>query len=229
MTMIAIGGVISAGLFVGSGVVAKAAGPAVTLSFLLTGSLVALIMHMLGELAPSMPVVGSFYEYARLAFEDRPAVSRFLGFMSGWMYWYFWVVVVTLEAIAGARLINFWLPDLAPWAISLTLLVLMTLLNLFSVKSFGEFEFWFASIKVVAIIVFLGLGALFLTGMLPDTAPSLGHFFSAGGFMLNGWASVLSGAVAATAFYSGAEIVTIAAAERAYPAKAVARDELGHL
>jgi GABA permease len=223
MTMIAIGGVIGAGLFVGSGVVAKAAGPAVIISFLLTGSLVVLIMRMLGELASSLPVVGSFYEYARLAFEDRPKVSRFLGFMSGWMYWYFWVVVVALEAIAGAKLINFWLPDVAPWSISLTLLVLMTVLNLFSVKSFGECEFWFASIKVVAIIVFLFLGTLFLTGMLPHTVPSFGHLLTHGGFLPNGWTPVLSGAVAATAFYSGAEIVTIAAAETADPAKAVAR------
>lgn len=223
MTMIAIGGVIGAGLFVGSGVVAKAAGPAVILSFLLTGALVVLIMRMLGELASSLPVVGSFYEYARLAFEDRPKVAQFLGFMSGWMYWYFWVVVVALEAIAGAKLVNFWLPELAPWAVSLGLLVLMTFLNLFSVKTFGECEFWFASIKVAAIVVFLLLGGLFLGGMLPNAQAGLGHFLSHGGFAPNGWMPVLSGAVAATAFYSGAEIVTIAAAETADPAKAVAR------
>jgi GABA permease len=223
MTMIAIGGVIGAGLFVGSGVVAKAAGPAVILSFLLTGALVVLIMRMLGELASSLPVVGSFYEYARLAFEDRPRVAQFLGFMSGWMYWYFWVVVVALEAIAGAKLVNFWLPELAPWAVSLGLLVLMTFLNLFSVKTFGECEFWFASIKVAAIVVFLLLGGLFLGGMLPNAQAGLGHFLSHGGFAPNGWMPVLSGAVAATAFYSGAEIVTIAAAETADPAKAVAR------
>jgi GABA permease len=223
MTMIAIGGVIGAGLFVGSGVVAKAAGPAVILSFLLTGALVVLIMRMLGELASSLPVVGSFYEYARLAFEDRPKVAQFLGFMSGWMYWYFWVVVVALEAIAGAKLVNFWLPELAPWAVSLGLLVLMTFLNLFSVKTFGECEFWFASIKVAAIVLFLLLGGLFLGGMLPNAQAGLGHFLSHGGFAPNGWMPVLSGAVAATAFYSGAEIVTIAAAETADPAKAVAR------
>jgi len=123
MSMIAIGGVIGAGLFVGSGVIAKAAGPAAILSFLLTGGLVVLIMRMLGELASSLPVVGSFYEYARLAFDDKPKVSKFLGFMSGWMYWYFWVVVVALEAIAGAKLVNFWLPDVPSWAISLVLLV----------------------------------------------------------------------------------------------------------
>ena len=121
MSMIAIGGVIGAGLFVGSGVIAKAAGPAAILSFLLTGGLVVLIMRMLGELASSLPVVGSFYEYARLAFDDKPKVSKFLGFMSGWMYWYFWVVVVALEAIAGAKLVNFWLPDVPSWSISLVL------------------------------------------------------------------------------------------------------------
>lgn len=200
MSMIAIGGVIGAGLFVGSGVIAKAAGPAAILSFLLTGGLVVLIMRMLGELASSLPVVGSFYEYARLAFDDKPKVSKFLGFMSGWMYWYFWVVVVALEAIAGAKLVNFWLPDVPSWSISLVLLVSMTILNLFSVKAFGEFEFWFASIKVVAIIVFLFVGALFITGSLPNSIPTLGFLTSNGGFMPHGWGPVLSGAVAATAF-----------------------------
>ncbi|NHQ94326.1 amino acid permease [Janthinobacterium lividum] len=223
MSMIAIGGVIGAGLFVGSGVIAKAAGPAAILSFLLTGGLVVLIMRMLGELASSLPVVGSFYEYARLAFDDKPKVAKFLGFMSGWMYWYFWVVVVALEAIAGAKLVNFWLPDVPSWSISLVLLVSMTILNLFSVKAFGEFEFWFASIKVVAIIVFLFVGALFITGSLPNSIPTLGFLTSHGGFMPHGWGPVLSGAVAATAFYSGAEIVTIAAAETSDPAKAIAR------
>ena len=89
MTMIALGGVIGAGLFVGSGVVIKSAGPAAVLSFVITGLLVVLVMRMLGEMAVALPAVGSFYEYARLAFADRPRAGELAGFLSGWMYWYF--------------------------------------------------------------------------------------------------------------------------------------------
>ena len=89
MTMIALGGVIGAGLFVGSGVVIKSAGPAAVISFLITGLLVLLVMRMLGEMACSM-TGGSFYEYAREAWIDKPAVGQLAGFLTGWMYWYFW-------------------------------------------------------------------------------------------------------------------------------------------
>lgn len=223
MSMIALGGVIGAGLFVGSGVVVHAAGPAAVLSFLITGALVVLVMRMLGEMACAMPAVGSFYEYARLAWNDKPVGGELAGFLTGWMYWYFWVIVVAVEAVAGANLIQFWLPDIPAWAISLVLLVVLTLTNLVSVASYGEFEFWFASIKVAAIVVFLFLGGLFVFGMWPGAVASTGHLLSHGGFMPNGIGPVMSGAVAATGFYFGAEIVTIAAAEAAEPQQAVAR------
>ncbi|VVE31683.1 amino acid permease [Pandoraea commovens] len=223
MSMIALGGVIGAGLFVGSGVVVHAAGPAAVLSFLITGVLVVLVMRMLGEMACAMPAVGSFYEYARLAWNDKPVGGELAGFLTGWMYWYFWVIVVAVEAVAGANLIQFWLPDIPAWAISLVLLVVLTLTNLVSVASYGEFEFWFASIKVAAIVVFLFLGGLFVFGMWPGAVASTGHLLSHGGFMPNGIGPVMSGAVAATGFYFGAEIVTIAAAEAAEPQQAVAR------
>ncbi len=223
VTMIALGGVIGAGLFVGSGVVIKAAGPAAVLSFVITGLLVVLVMRMLGEMAVALPAVGSFYEYARLAFSDRPRLGELAGFLTGWMYWYFWVIVVAMEAVAGAGLVRFWLPDEPPWLISLALLVLLTLTNLFSVRSYGEFEFWFASIKVAAIGVFLMLAGLYVLGLWPGVAPSVANLTVHGGFAPNGMLPILTGAVAATGFYFGAEIVTIAAAEAAEPAKAVAQ------
>jgi GABA permease len=222
MTMIALGGVIGAGLFVGSGVVIKSAGPAAVLSFVITGLLVVLVMRMLGEMAAALPAVGSFYEYARLAFDDRPRLGELAGFLSGWMYWYFWVIVVALEAVAGAGLVRFWLPDAPPWLISLCLLLLLTLSNLFSVRSFGEFEFWFASIKVAAIVLFLVLAGSYVLGLWPGVAPGLSHLVADGGFAPNGALPVLTGAVAATGFYFGAELVSVAAAEAAEPAKAVA-------
>src|ERR1700691_5740771 len=137
MTMIALGGVIGAGLFVGSGVVIKAAGPAAVVAFVIAGLLVVLVMRMLGEMAVALPAVGSFYEYARLAWSDRPRVGELAGFLTGWMYWYFWVIVVALEAVAGAGLIRFWLPQEPAWLVSLVLLVALTLTNILSVKSFG--------------------------------------------------------------------------------------------
>src|SRR5271154_3683975 len=215
MTMIALGGVIGAGLFVGSGVVIKAAGPAAIVSFVITGLLVVLVMRMLGEMAVALPAVGSFYEYARLAWSDRPRVGELAGFLTGWMYWYFWVIVVALEAVAGAGLVQFWLPDQPAWLISLALLVILTLTNLISVRSYGEFEFWFASIKVAAIVVFLMLAGVYVLGLWPGVAPSIAHLTAHGGFAPNGMLPILTGAVAATGFYFGAEIVSIAAAETA--------------
>ena len=226
MTMIALGGVIGAGLFVGSGVVIRQTGPAAVLSFLITGGLVVLVMRMLGEMACAMPAVGSFYEYARLAFGGKRGPGKLAGFVTGWMYWYFWVIVVAVEAVAGAKLVQFWLPDAPAWAISLVLLVMLTATNLISVGSYGEFEFWFASIKVAAIIVFLFLGGLYVLGLWPasmHTTAVLPTLLSHGGLMPKGIGPVLSGAVAATGFYFGAEIVTIAAAEAHEPAKAVAK------
>ncbi|CAB3967742.1 GABA permease [Burkholderia cenocepacia] len=226
MTMIALGGVIGAGLFVGSGVVIQQTGPAAILSFLITGGLVVLVMRMLGEMACAMPAVGSFYEYARLAFGNWRGPGKMAGFLTGWMYWYFWVIVVALEAVAGAKLIQFWLPDTPAWIISLALLVVLTLTNLISVGSYGEFEFWFSSIKVGAIMVFLFLGGLYVLGLWPasmHTTAVLPTLLGHGGFMPLGIGPVMSGAVAATGFYFGAEIVTIAAAEAKEPAKAVAK------
>jgi len=221
--MIALGGVIGAGLFVGSGVVIKAAGPAAVVAFVITGLLVVLVMRMLGEMAVALPAVGSFYEYARLAFSDRPRLGELAGFLTGWMYWYFWVIVVALEAVAGAGLVRFWLPDEPTWAISLALLLLLTVTNLVSVRSFGEFEFWFASIKVAAIVVFLMLASVYVMGLWPGVAPSVANLTAHGGFAPNGILPVMTGAVAVTGFYFGVELVTIAAAEAAEPAQAVAR------
>lgn len=217
MTLIALGGVIGAGLFIGSGVLINETGPAVIISFLLAGILAILVMRMLGEMAAAKPAVGSFYEYARTALGDRA------GFAIGWMYWYFWVIVVAVEAVAGAALIQHWLPDIPLWVLSLSLMVLLTLTNLGSVKSYGEFEYWFSSIKVAAIVVFIVLGLSFVLGMWPDQSADATNLFSHGGFTPHGWLPVLAAVVPAVAFFTGAEIATIAAAESKEPRKAVAR------
>src|SRR4051794_963205 len=161
LTMIAMGGVIGAGLFVGSGVVIGEAGPGAFLSYLITGIVIVLVMRMLGEMATANPSTGSFADYA------RQAIGGWAGFSVGWLYWYFWVIVIGFEAVAGAKVIQYWLPSVPLWLMSLVLMTLMTATNLFSVSSFGEFEFWFAGIKVAAIVVFLVLGGLFVFGAWP--------------------------------------------------------------
>ena len=216
MQMIALGGVIGAGLFVGSGVVIGAAGPAAVISFALTGVLVVLVMRMLGEMAVAYPAVGGFYEYNRLA------LGELAGFLTGWMYWYFWVIVVALESVAGAKILGTWWPSLAPWQYTLGLVSTFTVVNLLSVRSYGEAEFWFASIKVAAIVAFLCAGTAFALGAWPGAHGGISQLTAHGGFMPNGIVPVLTGAVAATGFYFGAEIVTIAAAESVEPERAVA-------
>jgi GABA permease len=217
MTMIALGGVIGAGLFVGSREVISSAGPAAIVSFLITGVLVIFIMRMLGEMAVAQPAVGSFYEYSRLS------LGNLAGFVSGWMYWYFWLIVVAVEVVAGGELLQYWLPGVPSWVFTLALMVTFTITNLLSVRSYGEFEFWFASIKVAAIVVFLFLGTLFVLGLWPDTYLSFSNLTANGGFAPNGTGTILTGAVAATGFYFGAEIVSIAAAESREPERAVAK------
>jgi GABA permease len=219
MQMIALGGVIGAGLFVGSGVVVQATGPAAVISFAITGALVVLVMRMLGELSAAFPAAGGFYEYNRMALGDLA------GFMTGWLYWYYWVIVVALEAVAGARLLNYWFPLAPPWTFTLGLVASFTLLNLLSVRSWGEAEYWFASIKVAAITVFLCLGIAFIAGVVPGGG-GLANLTSHGGFMPKGIIPVLTGAVAATGFYFGAELVTVAAGESAESEEVVAKATL---
>ena len=216
LTMIAIGGVIGAGLFVGSGVVIKDTGPGAFITYALAGVLIIMVMRMLAEMAVANPSTGSFADYA------RNALGNWAGFSVGWLYWYFWVIVVGFEAIAGAKIIQFWV-DIPIWLSSFVLLVLMTATNLFSVSSFGEFEFWFAGIKVAAIVVFLGLGSLFVLGLWPNKSLDFSNLWSHGGFFPLGVMAITVGVVTVIFSMVGAEIATIAAAESSDPEKAVAK------
>ncbi|SDU09092.1 gamma-aminobutyrate:proton symporter, AAT family [Amycolatopsis keratiniphila] len=217
MNLIALGGVIGAGLFVGSGVVIQSAGPAAVVSFLIAGLITVLIMRMLAEMTIAKPALGSFYVYAREALGNRA------GFAVGWMYWYFFVIVVAVEAVAGGRILQLWVPDVPLWVLSLGLLVILTGTNMVSARSYGEFEYWFSSIKVVAIVVFLVVGALYLFGFWPGANGGLTNLVSHGGFAPLGIGAVLAAVVPCIGFYTGAEIVTIAAAESAEPKKAIAK------
>ncbi|GAA2645237.1 amino acid permease [Streptomyces lunalinharesii] len=214
--LIALGGVIGAGLFVGSGVVVRSAGPAAVVSFLAAGGLTVLIMRMLAEMTVARPALGSFYAHVRETLGHRA------GFAVGWLYWYFFVIVVAVEAVAGGRIIRLWLPGAPLWAVSLVLMALLTATNMVSARSYGEFEYWFSSIKVVAIVVFLFLGALYLCGLWPGSTGGLALLTAHGGFAPQGVGAVLAAVVPCVGFFTGAEIVTIAAAESVEPERAVA-------
>src|SRR6202167_4987595 len=216
LNMIALGGVIGAGLFVGSGVIIGETGPGAFITYALCGVRVVLVMRMLGEMATANPSTGSFADYA------RQALGGWAGFSVGWLYWYFWVVVVGFEAIAGGAVLSYWIN--APlWLLSLILMVGMTATNLVSVAAFGEFEFWFAGIKVAAIVVFLGLGSLFVLGAWPRHNIDFSNLTAHGGFFPNGVGTVFGAVSVVISAMVGAEVATIAAAETADPERAVAR------
>jgi L-asparagine transporter-like permease len=216
VTMITIGGIIGAGLFVGSSVAISLVGPAVIFSYALTGLLVLIVMRSLGEMAIDMPQVRSFTEFT------RAGLGNWAGFSVGWLYWYFWVIVIPVEAIAGATILQHWLP-LDNWIIGTVLMVAMTAVNLMSARAFGEFEFWFASIKVAAIMVFIATAAAYAFGLTSPSGPTFRNLIDHGGFAPYGLPAVLTGAVPVFFSMMGAEVVTIAAAESTEPAKGVAR------
>ncbi len=217
MTMISLGGIIGAGLFVGTGPMLNAAGPATILTYLLTGTLLVLVMRMLGEMAVAQPTVGSFSDYGRLA------LGNWAGFSIGWLYWYFWAIVVGFEATVAAGILGQYVPVVPPWLIALSLVLLLTATNLYSVGSYGEFEFWFAGIKIVAIVLFIGLGALFVIGLWPGDSPGLSNLYADGGFFPNGPLAMFSGVATVIFAFVGAEIVTIAAAESEEPERGVVK------
>ncbi|OLZ71258.1 amino acid transporter [Streptomyces amritsarensis] len=218
LSMIAIGGVIGAGLFVGSGGGIAKAGPAILISYALVGAMVVFVMRMLGEMAAASPNSGSFSAYA-----DR-ALGRWAGFSIGWLYWFFWVVVLAVEATAGAAILENWIPAVPQWAWALIVMAVLTVTNLGSVASYGEFEFWFAGIKVVAIGAFVVIGMLAVFGLLPGSDnPGAGfaHLTDTGGFFPNGYGAVLTGVLMVVFSFMGSEIVTLAAGESENPRKAV--------
>jgi GABA permease len=217
LMMISIGGIIGAGIFVASSSAIANIGPAVILSYVFAGLIVFAAVRTLARMAMDQPGLGSFTEYVRVGLGDSA------GFITGWLYWWFWVVVVAIEAIAGAQTIHAWLPMLEIWQIGLALMVVLTLVNLASARSYGEFEFWFASIKVAAIVAFIVVAASWLLGVGTDSSPGLANLTAHQGFAPFGLAAVLTGVTTVIFSMVGAEIVTVAAAESAESNKVMSR------
>jgi GABA permease len=217
VSMITFGGIIGAGLFVGSSTAISTIGPAAVVSYALAGFLVLLVMRMISEMAMAMPDVQTFPDFARVG------VGNWAGFLVGWLYWYFWVVVIAIEAIAGAKIINGWFPTLEVWQIGVALMAILTAVNLMSAKSYGEFEFWFASTKVVAIIVFILAAAAYATGITSPNGPTFSNLTAHGGFAPAGIAVIFVGVSTTIFSLCGAEIATLAAAESEEGASTIGR------
>ncbi|NKJ44698.1 amino acid permease [Novosphingobium sp. SG720] len=216
VTMISIGGIIGAGIFVGSSAAIHIAGPAVLLTYALCGLLVFVIMRMLGEMAMARPGVGSFTGYAALG------LGPWAGFTTAWLYYYFWVITIAVEAIAGANMLMPFIP-LPMWALAALLIAAMTMVNLFSVKTYGEFEFWFASLKVVTIVGFMALGLAYIFGFGPGLARLTSNFANHGGAFPTGLGAAFTAIPVVIFSMMGSEVATIAAVETEDPARNIVR------
>lgn len=216
LAMIALGGVIGAGLLVASSTAILAAGPAVIITYVIAGLTVILVMRMLGEMASASPETGSFSAYA------TRFIGPWAGLSIGWLYWWFWVVAVGIEATGAAKIFSSWVPQLPQWVPALIVTVIFVVANLVSVKSFGEFEFWFASIKVTAVALFILVGIALVAQLLPNPTASITNLAPAdGGFAPFGIAGILAALLPVAFSMFGAEVATVAAGESEHPRDAV--------
>jgi aromatic amino acid permease len=217
LTMMGLGSAIGAGLFLGSGVGIATAGPAVLISYAIAGVLVVLVMRMLAEMAAALPASGSFSVYA------ETALGRWAGFLLGWLYWFMLIMVLGVEITGVAEIVSGWWPAFPQWGVAAVVVAVFAAVNLVGVRNFGEAEFWFALIKVAAIVAFLVVGVLIVVGVIPVAGSVMGDWAAHGGFAPAGWAGIAAGLLTVVFAFGGIEIVTIAAAEARDPATAVVR------
>lgn len=213
--MIALGGAIGTGLFYGSAKTIQLVGPGVILSYAIGGLAIFLIMRMLGEMSVHEPVSGSFSHYAYKYWGDFP------GFMSGWNYWANYIIVSMAELTAVGMYVNYWYPDIPQWLSALVCLIVITAINLINVKMYGEFEFWFAIIKVLAIIGMIILGLVLIFTGQGGSATAFSNLWAHGGFLPNGiWGLLLSLVIVMFSF-GGIELIGITAGEADNPKKSI--------
>lgn len=214
LTMMGLGSAIGAGLFLGTGVGIQAAGPAVIIAYVIAGAVTVCIMQMLAEMVASRPSSGSFATYADQAF------GAWAGFSVGWAYWFMQVLIIGVEITGASAIISGWF-GIAPWIPALIAVAFFSAINLAAVRGFGEFEFWFALIKVAAIIAFLVIGILMVVGLFPGLDAVGTSNIDGVGFMPNGIGGVATAMLAVAFAFGGIELVTIAAAESENPKDAV--------
>jgi len=213
ITLMSLGAAIGVGLFLGSATAIKLAGPGILLAYLLGGVIIYIIMRALGELAVREPVAGSFAEYA------RKYVSPLAGFLTGWNYWLLWIFTCMAEITAVGIYMQEWFPQSERWAWALAALVLMTSINFVAVKFYGEFEFWFALIKIVAIVAMIVLGILTIVVGFGNggTPVGISNLWAEGGFLPNGFGGVLLAMQMVMFAFLGIEVIGVTAGEAKNP------------
>ena len=211
--LIAMGGAIGTGLFLGSGEVLQTAGPSMILGYAIGGLIAFLIMRQLGEMIVSEPVAGSFSHFAYRYW------GRFAGFLSGWNYWVLYVLVSMAELTAIGVYIQYWWPQVPTWVSALIFFIAVNALNLTNVKIYGESEFWFSIVKVTAILGMIGFGAYLLLSGHGGPQASITNLWSQGGFFPNGFGGLLAMLAIIMFSFGGIELIGMTAAEAEQPEK----------
>lgn len=213
--LIALGGAIGTGLFLGSAGVMSSAGPSMLLGYAIGGFIAFLIMRQLGEMIVEEPVAGSFSHFAHRYW------GPFAGFLSGWNYWVLYILVGMAELTAVGKYVQYWYPEIPTWATALAFFVLINLINLTHVKAFGEAEFWFAIVKVGAIVGMILLGLYLLVSGAGGEQASVSNLWTHGGFFPNGIGGLVAVMAVLMFSFGGLELVGITAAEAENPRKSI--------
>ena len=214
LTLMGLGTAIGAGLFLGVGVGIRAAGPAILIAYVIAGAIVISVMRMLGEMAAARPSSGSFSTYGRQAF------GHWAGFLLGWIYWFLLIMACGAEITGASAIMAGWF-GVPQWIPALIVVSILTAVNLAQVRGFGEFEYWFAMIKVAVIVGFIAIGAALWLGLLPASGFVGFDNVRESGFAPNGLTGIAAGLLAVAFAFGGIEVVTIAAAESENPAQSV--------
>jgi len=219
VNLMSLGAAIGVGLFLGSASAIKLAGPAILFSYAIGGIAIFFIMRALGEMAIQNPVAGSFSRYA------RNYMGPLFGYLTGWNYWFLWVITCMAEITAVSVYMEFWFPGVPRWIWALAALIIMSAVNLIAVKAYGELEFWFALIKIVAIILMIVLGISMIAFGLGNggTPTGISNLWEHGGFLPNGWKGVLLSLQMVMFAYLGIEMIGVTAGEVQNPKKTLSR------
>ncbi len=213
--LIALGGAVGTGLFLGSASVIKSAGPAVILGYAIAGFIAFLIMRQLGEMVVEEPVAGSFSHFAHKYW------GAFAGLASGWNNWMLYVLVAMAELTAVGKYIQFWYPDIPTWMTAAVFFVIINAINLTNVKVFGELEFWFAIIKVIAVVAMIAFGGWLLFSGTGGPQASISNLWSQGGFMPHGISGLVMMMAIIMFSFGGLEMIGLTAAEAENPEKSI--------
>jgi AAT family amino acid transporter len=213
MRLLALGSTIGVGLFLGSASAIKLAGPAILIGYVVAGLVAFLVLRALGEMALHTPVTGSFAQYA------TTYVSPFVGYLVGWGYWLYWSIIAIAEVTAVGIYMEYWFPGSPQWVWAFAAIVFMGGINLAAAKVFGEFEFWFALIKIATILIMIAVGAFVIIFGFPGTwqPAGLSNLTAHGGFMPNGFMGLIFAMQMVIYAYVGVEMIGIAAGEAKSP------------